>query len=313
VSARVLVGTVDGLHLFDDGSPGGTELAGRRVTALAPSDDDGAAWVAVLDGRTVVAGKPGAGWEETATVSAPDVHCVAGVAGGALVGTAEAHLLRVQGDESGPRVSMVAAFDDVAGRESWYTPWGGPADTRSLAVAGDGTVYVNVHVGGIVRSTGGDSSWEPTIDIDTDVHQVVTVPGSPTVLAPSAYGLAVSDDGGDTWRVDTDGLHATYSRAVAVAGDDVLVSASTGPGGERAAVYRYRRERPGGAGRFERCRDGLPEWLAGNVDTHTLAATPDLAAFGTADGTVFGSTDAGRTWDVLASDLPRITCVAIAP
>jgi hypothetical protein len=67
----------------------------------------------------------------------------------------------------------------------------------------------------------------------------------------------------------TKGLHARYLRAVAGAGGTDLVSASTGPGGRRAAIYRTRAD---GHGELERCRQGLPEWLGDNVDTHCLAA-----------------------------------------
>ena len=101
----------------------------------------------------------------------------------------------------------------------------------------------------------------------------------------------MSDDNGDTWEFHRSGLHATYARAVTVAGDTVLVSASTGPRTSRAAVYRknVRDEGP-----FERCTEGLPEWIVNNVDTACLAASGSRVAFGTHDGSVFASDDRGR-------------------
>ena len=55
------------------------------------------------------------------------------------------------------------------GRDRWYTPWGGPPDTRSMTSA-DGKVYANVHVGGVVRSADAGRTWQPTaLDIDADV------------------------------------------------------------------------------------------------------------------------------------------------
>lgn len=301
--AGVLVGTVEGLHRVGDGSGDGraggrSALAGHRVTALAGGKGD---WLALLDGRSLLRGD-GRDWEELATLDGRSATCVVAVPGGALVGTAEAHLVRVASDGA---TEIVAGFEEAEGRDGWYTPWGGPPDTRSLARAPDGTLFANVHVGGILRSTDGGETWVPTIDVDADVHQVVAPGGA--VLAASAWGLGESADGGVTWDLVTDGLHATYLRAVARAGDDVLVSASTGPGGERSAVYR----RAGGTGPLERCRDGLPEWLAGNVDTGWLAADGSDAAFATADGTVYASSDAGRTWDVLARGLPKVTCLTL--
>ena len=219
------------------------------------------------------------------------------------VGTAEAHLLRVDGE---PRV--VEAFDAAEDRDRWYTPWGGPPDVRSISVTPAGTVLVNVHVGGIVRSDDDGASWRPTIDVDDDVHQVLGLEGGAAVAA-CAYGLATSDDDGVSWQLHDDGLHATYARAVAVSGDTVLLSASTGPGSRQAAVYR--RPLPGD-GPFERCRSGLPEWLEGNVDTSWLAGGPDgTAAFATRSGEVYVSTDEGATWEQAAAGLPAVRCVTL--
>src|SRR5207247_7541735 len=131
-----------------------------------------------------------------------------------------------------------AWYRRAPGRNDWTTPWGGPPDTRSLAADGN-ALYANVHVGGILRSTDAGTNWAPTIDVDADVHQVVAgFDDAGRVLAATAEGLAVSNDGGDTWAFETEGLGATYSRAAAVAGDVVLASASRGPRGDGAAVYR---------------------------------------------------------------------------
>ena len=95
-----------------------------------------------------------------------------------------------------------------------------------------------------------ERAFAPTIDVDEDVHQVTTAEG--LVLAACAGGLAVSTDRGRSWTMRTEGLEARYSRGVVVCGDAVLVSASRGPRGGRAAVYRG--DLAGGG--FERCRDG---------------------------------------------------------
>ena len=309
-TVALLVGTVDGLHRVGGDASSLAALAGRRVTALAGGAGD---WLAVIDGRSMWRGDGWSSWDEVTTFDGPPATCLLAVADGALVGTAEAHLVRV--DTTGATTEVLAGFEAAEGRDGWYTPWGGPPDTRSLAAAPDGTLFANVHVGGILRSADGGETWAPTIDVDTDVHQVVAPGGhgvqvtqAGPVLAATAYGLAESADGGLTWHLVTDGLHATYLRAVARAGDDVLVSASTGPGGDRSAVYR----REGGTGPFERCREGLPEWLGGNVDTGWLTAAGSDAAFATADGTVYASADAGQRWDVVARGLPKVTCLALA-
>ena len=121
------------------------------------------------------------------------------------------------------------------------------------------------------------------------MHQVTAAEGF--VLAACASGLAASTDRGVNWSTRDDGLERVYARAVAISGDAVLLSASDGPRGGHAAVYR-------GAvadGPLERCTD---EPFDGNIDSHCLDALPDgtAAAFGTADGRLFASVDEGATW-----------------
>jgi hypothetical protein len=147
------------------------------------------------------------------------------------------------------------------------------------------------------------------VDIHSDVHEVRTVEDRPgLVLAAAAVGPMISTDVGASWSVEPAGLHQTYCRAVALSGDTLLVTASDGPFGDRAAVYR--RPLDGGQA-FEKCRRGLPEWFPGNIDTGCLAATPELAAFGTEGGEVFVSDDAGASWELAASGLPPVRAVAI--
>jgi hypothetical protein len=279
----------------------GSDLAGHMVTALARGDRR---WWAILDGQRIVVERDGS-WTEAAPLTDGVATCLAPSEGGLLVGTDGAHLYRL----AGGCLTRVEGFESVAERETWYTPWGDPADTRSLTVDRAGAVYVNVHVGGVVRSTDGERSWRPTLDIEMDVHQVLAHPSRPGhVFAASAVGLAITEDGGETWRTVSDGLHATYMRAVAVTDDAVLVSVSTGPGGRRSALYR----RPLAGGGFERCRKGLPQWFGDNVDTHCLVARGQTVVLGTEDGRVFASADGGRSFGLAAKGLPPVRCVALA-
>jgi hypothetical protein len=297
---RILIATDRGLWDALDEPVAAEPLAGHNVTALAR---DGARVWAIVDGGSIWATDGGRRWEPVATVGEPPATCLAMTADGLLVGTEQAHLRRL----AGSRLEPVESFEAVEGRESWYTPWGDPADVRSISVDAAGTIYVNVHVGGVVRSTDAGRTWTPMLDIEVDVHQVLAHPTRPgTVLAAAAAGLGMSGDGGHSWNFFTEGLHAHYLRAVAVSAETCLVTASTGPSGRRAAVYR----RPlDGKGPFERCRAGLPPWFSDNVDTACLAASGAQAAFGTADGRVFRSFDAGATWNLVAKGLPEIHCI----
>jgi len=299
----ILVATDEGLHVVEAAGPVRVdELAGREVPALAVDGDR--RW-AIVDGKELWASPRGARWSLVAKVPRRKATCLAATPGGLLIGTAGAHLLRLDGD----RLAPIRPFDEAEGRSAWHTPWGAPADTRSIS-AGDTAVYVNVHVGGVLRSADGGASWRPLLDIEHDVHQVLAPAARPGLVLVAAYdGFGVSEDRGDTWRWENDGLHAHYCRAVAVAGDVVLVSASAGHHGRRAALYR--RPLAGGAA-FERCRDGLPDWFPDNVDTGCLAARGRIVALGSADGSVFLSRDAGLRWQAVAKGLAPVRGLALA-
>jgi photosystem II stability/assembly factor-like uncharacterized protein len=297
---RILVGTRDGLRSFDDrGSVGPVELADRSVTAVVR---DGSELWAIVD-RSEVWHAPDGDWRRVATLEGHEATCLA-MTDALHVGSSEARLFRLTEGALEP----VAAFDDAEGRSGWYTPWGGPAATRSISEWGD-DVYVNVHVGGILHTDDHGRTWNPTIDIDADVHQVATT--KELVLAACAGGLATSADRGTTWTMRSEGLDAPYSRAVVVCGDTVLVSASDGPRGGRAGVYRGDLR----TGAFERCTAGLPGSFDDNIDTYCLDALNDgsSAAFGTSDGRLFASDDAGSTWRELVSDLPSVQHVLVLP
>ena len=298
----LLVGTAAGLFDLGSGVEGPAEFAGHDVTALAVGGWD--SW-AILDRRAIWRRDATAGWREVASAANDDLACLLPAVGRLLVGTAGARVLRLTGGVLQP----VAAFERVPGREGWYTPWGGPPETRSLAADGEGALYANVHVGGVPRSDDGGETWRPTIDIRADVHQVLCHPErAGVVLAASARGLAISRDAGRSWAYLVEGLHGRYLRAVGVADDTVLITASTGDSSRQAAVYR----RPlDGDGPFERCRRGLPEWFGENIDTHCLAARGSVAAFGTGGGEVYVSADAGGSWERVAAGLPPARCVVL--
>jgi hypothetical protein len=302
---RVLVGTAGGLVAWSGGAVEEPVLRGHAVGPIALGDD-GRAW-AVVDGRELWRSDDRAEWTEAATWDGPALTCVVPVDDGAIAGTVEGHVVRAT---AGGEVEQLDGFDALPERGKWYTPWGAPADVRSIAAA-DGTVYVNVHVGGIAAaSVGAGGTWAALagVDIDVDVHQVITGPDRLVLVATGAAGLGVSRDAGATWEWSEQGLHGTYLRAVALAGDTILVSASTGPFAKQSAVYR----RDLASGDFVRCEGGLPDWLPLQVDTHMLAATGDRVALLSDDGALYVSADGGVTWESVAKGLGSPRGIAIA-
>ena len=144
------------------------------------------------------------------------------------------------------------------------------------------------------------------VPVDDDTHQVVA--RDAWVAVAAAVGVGVSDDGGVSFRWSHAGMHGSYCRAVAVAEDVVLATASTGPATRRGAVYRREiaSDEP-----FVRCDAGLPDWFPGNIDTFQLAADGPAVAIGTDQGDVYSSDDAGATWRARAAGLSRVRCLDV--
>ena len=299
----VLVTTTDGYHIFTSKGQHLTALEGHRVEALAPGHDG--TWLAVVDRRSIR--QHGADGEWTPLANA-DVDLTAVVASGATVyaGTVDARVLQLS--DAGT-LDALPSFDTVPGRESWHQV-GSPLQVRSMTATSDaGALLVNVHVGGIPRSTDGGRTWVATVDVDDDVHQVLAHPSRPEiVVAAASAGLLRSTDGGATWTSTTDGMELTYARGVAVIGDDVLVTVSDGPRASRAAVYHA----PVDGGPVARVGGELPEWLHGNIDTRCIASDGRKVALVDGAGDVWSSSDGIDGWQQIATGLHGVTAVAVA-
>lgn len=295
---EISVATSEGLYTI--GRPEPVSFKGETVNDYVR--DGSGAW-AIIDGNGVWR-RDADGWKGIAAKSDLRLNCLL-PGKDVFVGTAEAHLYRL--DESG--LHPLGSFDRADGRDDWYTPWGGPPDVRSITRGPSGSIYANVHVGGILRSEDEGSSWVPTIDIHSDVHEVRAYEAGglgDLVIAATAWGLALSEDGALAWGFDDEGLHASYARAVGLCNGTILMSSSLGPHGGRSAIYRRAFGRAG----FSKCEDGLPEWFGDNIDSGCLATDGSRAAFGTSDGRVFLSEDEGSSWSEVASDLPPVRAVA---
>lgn len=294
------VATASGLR-----SVGGTdrpEMDDRDVNVLHV-DAAGNRW-ALVDRHELWRDAAGS-WEMVARSADHRLNCLAVHGENVWVGASDARLGRLEEEE----LVWSQSFDAAPGRDEWFTPWGGPPDVRSLTV-GDGHLFVNVHVGGILRSDLDGSAWEPTIDIGSDVHEVTTGPGGDgSVVAATAWGLALSGDRGETWEFEGEGLHASYARAVGLTDGALFMTASQGPFGGRAAIYRRLRDGRG----FTKCENGLPEWFAGNIDTGCVATSGARVAFGTEDGRVFLSEDEGSSWEQAAADLTPVRWLEFGP
>lgn len=304
--AELLAATHEGL--FDVESSGPIAFAGETVTALTASN--GRLW-AIVEGCRVYATTDHVSWSMVAERTDLELTCLLATPRGLFLGTEDAHLLRVDLDDAANPTGasageLLPGFEAASDRGEWFTPWGGPPSVRSIAWDGGRTIYVNVHVGGILQSDDFGESFRQIIDIKTDVHEVIYHRDSGALLASTGRGFAVAT--ADRWDTTCDGLHGCYMRAVTIADGSVIASASNGPHGDKGAIYR----RPlGSRVAFEKCTDGLPEWFGGNVDTACVSASGAIVAAGAPRGSLYVSTNAGAEWDCARTDLSAITAVLV--
>jgi hypothetical protein len=308
----VLVATWhDGLFVVGGDAPG-QELAHQSVRALAPDGHGGA--LAIVNGHSLRRRAPDGVWRTVATAEF-DLACCVAVGDVTYIGTDDARVLGVDAEGA---LEPLRGFDEVAGRDTWYAGSavingqrvGPPLGIRSITATSDGAVLLaNVHVGGVPRSTDGGATWQPSIDVDSDVHEVRAHPSRPgVVMAAAAIGLCTSRDGGLAWDVDQEGLHASYCSAIAFAGDDVLVSASLDHFAAQGAIYRRRVD---GDGPLVAIAGGLPKWIDGIADTGCIAAHGSAVAIADRNGNLYLSADTGRSWSRQAYGFPTPSSVLI--
>ena len=206
------------------------EIADLSVRGLAPDGRGGT--LAIVGGHSLRRRAPSGQWVTVAT-SEFELSCCMAVRDTIYVGTDDARMLRLSDGSAG--LEPIDGFNNVAGRDAWFAGsaivngqrLGPPLGIRSVAANSNGSIlFANVHVGGIPRSMDGGRTWQPTIDINSDVHEVRAHPANPDiVVAAAAVGLCISRDSGATWIIEREGLHASYCSAVAFSGDDILVCA----------------------------------------------------------------------------------------
>jgi hypothetical protein len=273
-------------------------LDGADVTAIAPGK--GGLW-ALVRSREIYRVSRGLA-ERIAMLDEPSGTCIVEAYGSVFVGTTESGLFKLDNNA----LIRVRGFDDAPGRSEWWQPPGHrPATTWALAAA-PGQLFVNVHVGGILRSRDGGASFIQTIDVDLDVHEVQIGPDGRLWAATGKNGLAESRDGGENWTFHSAGLPAKYLMCVAPLIDGVLVAAASGFRAGDDAVYRFDGKK------FAKCSYGLPEKFGGHLHARQLAAQGNHAAVTGQDGMVYASEDGGRSWRVALENLEAVHGVAFA-
>lgn len=214
-----------------------------------------------------------------------------------LIGTDQgAYVYRLVGEE-GP-AERVVAFDDLACREMWYTPWGGPPSVWNFAKTQDGFCYADIHVGSIMRSPDEGVSWEPvTPELHKDVHHVTTCPADDTkVYANTANGVYVSIDRGNSWEHRVEDLPLRYGVAIAVhpTDPDLLIAAvQNGPGGGEAYLCRSEN----GGRKWSTMNDHFTESID-RIIPNSVKFTSDGTAWAVVGKTLYIGQNRATDWNV---------------
>src|SRR6266542_3823380 len=175
-------------------------------------------------------------------------------------------------------------------------------DVGALAPAAGGGWWAVANGTELWHVTGGEERAPATAPEGVRIHCLMDGPAGVLVGATEAGLFRLvgeelapvpsfdSTPGRDTWSTPWGGPPDVRSMAagpaVAVAGDHVLLTASTGPRTRQATIYR----RPlDSDGPFERCTDGLPEWFDANLDTHRLASDGPTVILAAPDDALYRS------------------------
>ncbi|HVN51614.1 MAG TPA: hypothetical protein VMT43_09290 [Acidimicrobiales bacterium] len=280
-----------GTHQWYDGTPHPWEFA--RVWHLEPSADDP---------DTLYAGA-----EDAALFRSTD---------GAATWT---ELPGLRTHSSGPN------WQPGAGGMCVHTVLIDPTDADRLHVA--------ISAAGVFRSDDRGDTWtpanhglvsegipDPDADVGHCVHRIARHPSRPdTLFMQKHWDVMRSDDAGDSWREISGNLPSDFGFPIAVHAHEpetVYVVPITSdsehyPPEGKLRVYRSRT----GGDEWEPLTDGLPQ---ANCFVNVLrdamavdALDPCGLYFGTTGGQVYGSKDAGDTWQAIVRDLPRVLSVEV--
>ncbi len=291
------------------------------------SDDLGATWRQIEHGPKYADGAPGKLdkiWTVTPGAASTPDRVYAGVADAGLFVS----------NDRGEHWEEVTGVANHPSRSEWM-PGAGGMCCHSIIVdeTNPDRIWVGISAVGVLRSDDGGKTWEaktkglPIViegkehkDIGTCVHRLVRDPENPDRLFQQNHqGVFVSNDGAESWERIENGLPSTFGFPMAVdpKHTDTLFIALMESDEHRVPIdgkLTVFRSKDAGAN-WSPQRDGLPDdaWVGvmrQAMDTDTL--DPCGVYFGTTNGKVYYSRDAGDSWQSLDETLPRIASVSVA-
>ena len=176
-------------------------------------------------------------------------------------------------------------------------------------------IWAGVEIDAVWRSEDGGESWKRLGNglISDDIHGLAVIPdgGTRRIFAATNKGLHVSEDEGETWRMEPLDSPWQYTRTIQPrAGDDGVVFLTNGNGP------------PGSTGRLLRSRDHGRTWkdagLPGELNSTpwcvaTHPSDPKLIFTVTNLGQLFRSRDGGERWEKLKREFGEVRSMLWQP
>ena len=183
-------------------------------------------------------------------------------------------------------------------------------------------IYAGVEVDGVHKSLDGGDTWTRGNPVGPetlhdDIHDMARVdtPGGVATFATNPYGVARSDDEGESWRQHEfpplrERTLRVYCRGMLVKHDDpntlFVVGGDTSPGVTGVIERSTDGGRSWSACELRRPPNSMFYWLASHPDA------PDTIAAATLHGYVYLSRDGGESWRKLDREFGEIRALAIS-
>jgi photosystem II stability/assembly factor-like uncharacterized protein len=192
-------------------------------------------------------------------------------------------------------------------------------------------MFIAISAAGAFRTDDGGNSWkpinrglhsefmpDPNAEVGHCVHHIAMHPKKPnTLFMQKHYDIMRSDDGGDSWREVSGNLPSDFGFPIDIHAhepDTIYVvpiksDSEHFPPDGKLRVYRSR----SGGNEWEELTKGLPQrdcYVNVLRDAMTVDALDSCGVyFGTTGGQVYGSNDAGDSWNAIVRDLPAVLSV----
>ncbi len=192
-------------------------------------------------------------------------------------------------------------------------------------------MFIAISAAGAFRTDDAGKSWkpinrglhsefmpDPTAEVGHCVHHIAMHPTRPnTLFMQKHWDIMRSDDAGDSWRKVSGNLPSDFGFPIDIHAHEpetiyvvpIKSDSEHFPPDGKLRVYRSR----SGGNEWEELTKGLPQkdcYVNVLRDAMTVdSLDPCGIYFGTTGGQVYGSADAGDSWDAIVRDLPAVLSV----